>query len=631
MLTAAAVQWVLVGHDEPVQPGWLFGGFVATALLVDPRKLWFGGALGVVEAAPLTVSLALAFLSLEPWAQESTRTLWWSTALLGAVLWFVSVHEHFESRAVRSRLTSVPDADRGRAQVLRLGVSVALWVLLLTVSGAVGIDRWRASLDAEELAPSSAELLEGLSQEFDRWDDLGVEDLYSASIDDTVVVVANRVDPQTREQLPPRRMYLREHVLEEWMELQGAWRLMPADGPVFVNTDLEDGEADGHVDLRRRTGDGVRWPPSETQILEVIVQLPGRIPRLLEPSTLWSDGYELTITPDQRVLDVVHDLKFYRSGSVPEYYYADGFDAIDAVRDARRCRVPPDLPDRAWLEQLARQITEGDSDLERARNLARYFRENGEWRLPPEWEGDYRRFLESSMIGVCSHFAQAAALLCRLAGLPARVAVGYTSDEELPAMGGTVFRGRHRHAWVEVLFREIGWVALEVTPPRAQSAPSGNATDEGQGAEEQAQGEQGAWARTWAFLRENVAWLALLGFATAAVVLMRWGGSKAGSAKAGAAASAVTRRRRLATRWLVRLERVVGSRAPRRNRAQTAAEYVRGLQRALPELHGELESFLDGYQRLRWSGRQAPATTRRLVQDLRGALDVIGARTRAAE
>lgn len=75
------------------------------------------------------------------------------------------------------------------------------------------------------------------------------------------------------------------------------------------------------------------------------------------------------------------------------------------------------------------------------------------------------QFLFRSRRGYSEQFASAYAVLARLMGLPARVAVGFTPGE--PADAGTmVVRGRHAHAWPEVNLGDAGWVAFEPTPGR---------------------------------------------------------------------------------------------------------------------------------------------------------------------
>jgi transglutaminase-like putative cysteine protease len=64
----------------------------------------------------------------------------------------------------------------------------------------------------------------------------------------------------------------------------------------------------------------------------------------------------------------------------------------------------------------------------------------------------------------CQYFAGSMAVLLRMLGIPARVAVGFTGG----ARNGSVRRitDRGAHAWVEVRFQEAGWVPFEPTPTR---------------------------------------------------------------------------------------------------------------------------------------------------------------------
>lgn len=77
------------------------------------------------------------------------------------------------------------------------------------------------------------------------------------------------------------------------------------------------------------------------------------------------------------------------------------------------------------------------------------------------------RFLFETKRGYCEQFAGAFAAMARAIGLPARVAVGFTTGEPDPA-DPTLFhvRGEHAHAWPEVFFAGAGWVSFEPTPGR---------------------------------------------------------------------------------------------------------------------------------------------------------------------
>ncbi|RBY88926.1 transglutaminase domain-containing protein [Blastococcus sp. TBT05-19] len=65
--------------------------------------------------------------------------------------------------------------------------------------------------------------------------------------------------------------------------------------------------------------------------------------------------------------------------------------------------------------------------------------------------------------GYCEQYAGAMAVLVRQAGLPARVALGYTPGEVQPD-GTRLITSDDAHAWVEVFFQGSGWVPFDPTP-----------------------------------------------------------------------------------------------------------------------------------------------------------------------
>jgi hypothetical protein len=78
-------------------------------------------------------------------------------------------------------------------------------------------------------------------------------------------------------------------------------------------------------------------------------------------------------------------------------------------------------------------------------------------------------FLLRDHVGDCQHFAGAAALLLRLAGVPTRVVVGFATGVRQPD-GRFNVRDIDAHAWIEVYFQGYGWVAFNPTPPAAQAS-----------------------------------------------------------------------------------------------------------------------------------------------------------------
>jgi transglutaminase-like putative cysteine protease len=83
-------------------------------------------------------------------------------------------------------------------------------------------------------------------------------------------------------------------------------------------------------------------------------------------------------------------------------------------------------------------------------------------------------FLFHTRAGFCQQFAGAYAVLAREAGLPARVAVGFTEGYR-DSQGYYHVKDEDAHAWPEVWFGGIGWVAFEPTPDRGSPDPSSQA------------------------------------------------------------------------------------------------------------------------------------------------------------
>lgn len=80
----------------------------------------------------------------------------------------------------------------------------------------------------------------------------------------------------------------------------------------------------------------------------------------------------------------------------------------------------------------------------------------------PAGETDFALwFLENSDTGYCVHYASAAAVLLRAAGIPTRYVTGYLVDAR---ENQTVsVRTKDAHAWVECYIAGIGWIMLEPT------------------------------------------------------------------------------------------------------------------------------------------------------------------------
>ncbi|WP_285731119.1 transglutaminaseTgpA domain-containing protein [Nocardiopsis sp. ATB16-24] len=139
--------------------------------------------------------------------------------------------------------------------------------------------------------------------------------------------------------------------------------------------------------------------------------------------------------------------------------------------------LPRDLDPR--VRELTEALTEqARTPYERAMALQEYFT-GGSFTYdlaPPAVPGDADplvHFLLEDRIGYCEQFAGAMAVMARQAGIPARVAVGYTAGERMGDGRWAVSVG-DAHAWPELYFEGAGWVRFEPTP--ASSAGQGSAS-----------------------------------------------------------------------------------------------------------------------------------------------------------
>ncbi|MBB4930936.1 transglutaminase-like putative cysteine protease [Lipingzhangella halophila] len=146
--------------------------------------------------------------------------------------------------------------------------------------------------------------------------------------------------------------------------------------------------------------------------------------------------------------------------------------------DERFLDVPDDTDPR--VAETTRSVTEdAATPHERAVALQDWFTSDGRFeyslRPPPVPDGadPLPHFLLDSRVGFCEQFAATMTLMARQAGIPARVAVGYTSGEQLSDDTWKVTES-DAHAWPELYFEGQGWLRFEPTPSSAGG--QGNAT-----------------------------------------------------------------------------------------------------------------------------------------------------------
>jgi transglutaminase-like putative cysteine protease len=123
---------------------------------------------------------------------------------------------------------------------------------------------------------------------------------------------------------------------------------------------------------------------------------------------------------------------------------------------------------RPLYEQALRVTAGARSPYAAVLALESWFRQRGGFRYEEQPPLSNRpplvHFVTSSRAGYCQHFAGAMAVMARLLGIPARVAVGFTSGKYED--GAWTVSDHNAHAWVEVWFPRYGWVPFDPTPGR---------------------------------------------------------------------------------------------------------------------------------------------------------------------
>jgi len=265
---------------------------------------------------------------------------------------------------------------------------------------------------------------------------------------------------------PEQTLYVRGAVLDTYEN--GEWK---TDFRKLTKRDADDGTIDGWTELERNVPANRRLVRQTIQTIALSEDLAFALP---DPVSVgWKEarydpsGVLFFTTPPQGVVEYRVDSALMPAqlpntppkGTVPERYL----------------QVPPGLD---LVRMTARRVTDSLAEGRnlRAGRLVHYLTHNGfSYKLDPfvpvAGKDPAEHFLETRT-GYCVHFATALALLCRSAGVPARIATGFQlhdPDED----GSFLVRNSDAHAWVEVWFGpEHGWRVYDATPGAIPDAPA---------------------------------------------------------------------------------------------------------------------------------------------------------------
>jgi hypothetical protein len=139
---------------------------------------------------------------------------------------------------------------------------------------------------------------------------------------------------------------------------------------------------------------------------------------------------------------------------------------VSSPPDPIYLELPDDFP-QPVVDTAAAATASASNPYDQARTLQDWFRTNFEYSLDAP-SGHSVSAIEDFLArrsGYCEQFAGTFAAMARSLGMPARVAVGYTTGLTR-ADGAFSVLGKNAHAWPEIWFDGLGWVQFEPTPGR---------------------------------------------------------------------------------------------------------------------------------------------------------------------
>lgn len=494
-LAAATVRlrWFVRG------PATAIGASLAGTVAFYPGTTWFGlptartweaVLVTVRRAASLSVTEIAPVAPVRPLVIAATAAAWVAAA--------VAHRAAHRGRPIVALLPVVVVAAIADVSLERPPSAAVLVGILIACATVLGVDGLRRTADTDEAALGAGVL--GLAAATTKgWRAVGVAAIAIAALSPTVLPggtaplfdvgrlqrAGGSIDPfiSIRSQLAASdtidlfsirtsggMAYWRVDALERfdgisWTRADGeASAVSPADTTGLLPIDEPAGDEvfvqtiTFLTDLREGTPLPIAYPPSaidpDAGVLDLDATTLSIVPRTPPRTDDVVTVVSRPLTPSPAQLDAVD----FDDPLAPTRYPA----SLIALPDALR----PDL------EGLARSWTDdADTPYRKVVALQRMFHDGSfRYSLTPDPEAveDVVTFLTRSRSGFCQQYATAMAALVRALGIPARVAIGYSTGDVRGRT--TVVSNRDAHAWVEVLFPGYGWLAFEPTPGRINPA-----------------------------------------------------------------------------------------------------------------------------------------------------------------
>ena len=455
-LAAAVAAWRFDGADGALQWAWWLLVGVPLALqsamseaTVVPRP--------PAVAAACYVALALGLLDAEPWNDRVGRLLLFAIALVGVT-----------GAALESARRSVPQgAPAASAAAWRRATATVVVIALLTLLLAVLVELLLAPLARlkKENAPPPRK-------------DALTSRLAPPALDpDRSIALVRVISSGAGKNVVPPRLHLRETVFDTVVDSDGLLSLSRRIGaPTFVR-DGDDGVVDGRIAVVEGGGGDPLAGVLQVTLLGVQQKSLLQVDR-----ASWIEGDSLLRDADSSYERPARsgETCTYRVGATPSLAFAPPAFSSASTREVAARALPEGFRGRETLVKLVADATadatavgtaNASDDWQRAVAVVEALKRGG--RLDPGAPFHGWTDFATWRIGSPLHFAQCAALLLRLARLPARVVSGYACDRYDAVEKHFELRGGDECWWVEVAFEESGWVALDPVPaPSLENDPA---------------------------------------------------------------------------------------------------------------------------------------------------------------
>jgi len=178
------------------------------------------------------------------------------------------------------------------------------------------------------------------------------------------------------------------------------------------------------------------------------------------------DQYECIRSPFQLPVDTVYSCISLSSNFSPQLLKT-GRAKYTTKQKEQYLQLPDTLPEE--VRNLGLNLTGSyQTPYEKALAINLYLKNNFQYDLNTpslKKNEDYvYNFIFKEKRGYCEHFASAMVVLCRAAGISARLVAGYTPGTYNPLTGYYEIKGSDAHAWVEILLYRYGWISFDPTP-----------------------------------------------------------------------------------------------------------------------------------------------------------------------